>query len=189
LLFWKESYKYYGKLRQTFFSEKSGVATAVAFFTGPVLNQVSNKESPNDTINVAVIGIRSRARDLCRARLKIPRLNIAVLCDIDQRLLPDAAKEVEDLSGIKLATLAEYRKVLENKDIDDVVIATPNHWHGLQTIWACQASKRMYTWKTPFPKPCGRAGKWWRRPENMAGWSRPARRPGAASMRFRPSIY
>jgi predicted dehydrogenase len=129
------------------FLKKSGVATAVAFVSSPIINQVPIKRSPNDTINVAVTGIRSRGKDLIRALVKIPNVKIAVLCDIDQRLLPEAVAEVEKLTGYKPATATEYRKVLENKDIDVVTIATPNHWHALMTIWACQAGKDVYVEK------------------------------------------
>ena len=129
------------------FLKKSGVATAGAFVANPIINQVSNQKSPNDTINVAVIGIRSRGRDLIQALVKIPNVKISVLCDIDQRLLPEAVVEVEKLTGYKPATATEYRKVLEDKDIDVVTIATPNHWHSLMTIWACQAGKDVYVEK------------------------------------------
>jgi predicted dehydrogenase len=129
------------------FLKKSGIATAAAFVSSPIISQVPMKRSPNDTINVAVAGIRSRGKDLIRALVKIPNVKIAVLCDIDQRLLPEAVAEVEKLTGYKPATVTEYRKVLENKDIDVVTIATPNHWHALMTIWACQAGKDVYVEK------------------------------------------
>jgi predicted dehydrogenase len=69
------------------------------------------------------------------------------LCDIDQRLFPEAVAELENLTGFKPSTETEYRKVLEDKEIDAVSIATPNHWHALQTIWACQAGKHVYVEK------------------------------------------
>ena len=74
-------------------------------------------------------------------------MRISTLCDIDQRLLPAAVAEVEKLTGYRPATTSEYRKVLEDPDIDAVSIATPNHWHALQTIWACQAGKDVYVEK------------------------------------------
>jgi predicted dehydrogenase len=70
-----------------------------------------------------------------------------LICDIDQRLLPGAVAEVEKLAGYKPDTETEYRKVLDNKKIDAVSIATPNHWHALQAIWACQAGKDVYVEK------------------------------------------
>jgi len=93
--------------------------------------------SPNDSVNIAIIGIRNRGKDHYRALSKIPNVNIAAICDIDQRLLPEAAAEVEMLTGRKPLIETEFRKILENKSIDAVSLATPNHWHALQTIWAC----------------------------------------------------
>ncbi len=129
------------------FLKKSGVATAGTLIGSQVLSQPPKKNSSNDTVHVAVIGIRSRGRDHYRALSKIPNVKIVTLCDIDQRLLPGAVAEVEKLTGHKPSTATEYRKVLEDPDIDAVSIATPNHWHALQTIWACQAGKDVYVEK------------------------------------------
>ena len=129
------------------FIRKSGAATAGTLVGSQLLSQPSNQLSPNDTIRVAVIGIRSRGRDHYRALAQIPNVTIATLCDIDQRLLPGAVAEVETLTGYRPATTTEYRKVLDDPNIDAVSIATPNHWHALQTIWACQAGKDVYVEK------------------------------------------
>lgn len=129
------------------FIRKTGAATVGAMVGSQVLGQSSKLYSPNDTVNVAVIGIRSRGRDHYRALAQIPNVKIAMLCDIDERLLPGAAAEVEALTGLKPSTCTEYRKVLDDKNIDAVSIATPNHWHALQTIWACQAGKDVYVEK------------------------------------------
>jgi predicted dehydrogenase len=107
----------------------------------------SSIRNPNDTINVALIGIRGRGKDHLRAMSKIPNVRIAVLCDIDERQFAETIKEVEELTGQKPSTETDYRKVLENQDIDAVSLATPNHWHALQTIWACQAGKDVYVEK------------------------------------------
>ena len=117
------------------FIKKTGVVTAGAMVGSRVLGQSSKSFSPNDTVNVAVIGIRSRGRDHYRALAQIPNVKIASLCDIDERLLPGAVAEVEELTGYKPTTTTEYRKVLEDKSIDAVSIAPPNHWHALQAIW------------------------------------------------------
>jgi hypothetical protein len=129
------------------FIKKTGVATAGAMVGSRVLGQSSKAYSANDTVNVAVIGIRSRGRDHYRALAQIPNVKITTLCDIDERLLPGAVAEVEELTGYKPATTTEYKKVLEDGNIDAVSIATPNHWHALQTIWACQAGKDVYVEK------------------------------------------
>jgi predicted dehydrogenase len=135
------------KIDRRSFIRKSGAATAGAFVGPRLLGRPPAKNNPGNTIRMAVIGIRSRGMDHCRALSQIPDVQIATLCDIDQRLLPGAVAEVEKLTGYKPATATEYRKVLEDPDIDAVSLATPNHWHALQTIWACQAGKDVYVEK------------------------------------------
>lgn len=131
--------------RRTFL-KKTTAASAGVMVSKPII-QASQQNSSNEQINIAVIGIRSRGKDHYRALSKIPNVKIALLCDIDQRLFPEAVAEVEELNGYKPETETEFRKVLDNKDIDAVSIATPNHWHALQTIWACQAGKDVYVEK------------------------------------------
>lgn len=112
-----------------------------------VIAKSSKRFDVNDTINIAVIGIRSRGKDHYRALAKVPNVRVAVLCDIDERLFPEAVSEVEKLTGHKPRTVNDYQKVLSDNEIDAVSIATPNHWHALQTIWACQAGKDVYVEK------------------------------------------
>ncbi|MEN8228382.1 MAG: Gfo/Idh/MocA family oxidoreductase [Bacteroidota bacterium] len=129
------------------FLKKSGMVTTGAVVTAPFVKLSARNFSPSDTVNVAVIGIRSRGKNHYNALAKIPNVNVTTICDIDERLLPEAADEVEKLFGKRPAMVCEYRKVLEDQDIDAVSIATPNHWHALQTIWACQAGKDVYVEK------------------------------------------
>lgn len=129
------------------FIKKSTAASASVVVSIPAIQHSFAKSKVNDTINIAVIGIRSRGKDHYRALSKIPNVNITMLCDIDKRLLPEAVAEVEKLTGKKPKTETEYRKVLDNSEIDAVSLATPNHWHALQTIWACQAGKHVYVEK------------------------------------------
>ena len=129
------------------FLKQTTAASAGVMVSLPIMKNSFAKYSPNDTINIAVIGIRSRGKDHYQALAKIPNVKIAVLCDIDQRLFPEAVADVDNLTGYKPEIETEYRKVLDNKDIDAVSIATPNHWHALQTIWACQAGKDVYVEK------------------------------------------
>jgi predicted dehydrogenase len=98
----------------------------------------------NDRINMAVIGIRGRGKGVISGFAKIPNVHIKSVCDIDERLLGSRAKMVQDEHGYTPDTEWDLRKVLADKDIDAVAIATPNHWHALATIWACQAGKHVY---------------------------------------------
>lgn len=133
-------------LERRSFIKKLTVASAGTIITVPII-QKSWTNSPNESVNIAVVGVKGRGKDHYRALAKIPNVNIVAICDIDQRLFPEAVAEIEKLTGKKPATETEYRKILENKDIDAVSLATPNHWHALQTIWACQAGKDVYVEK------------------------------------------
>jgi predicted dehydrogenase len=106
--------------------------------------------SPASRIRVAVVGLGGRGREShCGALLQMDKENveIAALCDCDQSRLNIAAKKVTDRIGKTPALFTDYRKVLDDKSIDVVSLATPNHWHALQTIWACQAGKDVYVEK------------------------------------------
>jgi len=103
----------------------------------------------NDRVSLAFIGVRGRGRDLYGYFGALPGVRIAALCDVDGNVLAERAADVEKRFGAKPAVYKDQRILLENKDIDAVVVATPNHWHALSTIWACQAGKHVYV-----EKPC-----------------------------------
>ena len=105
------------------------------------------QQNANDTVNLAVVGINGRGRDHIQGFAKVPNVRIAALCDIDERLFPDAVATVEKLTGHRPDTEVDVRKLLERKDIDAISVATPDHWHALMTIWACQAGKDVYVEK------------------------------------------
>ena len=126
------------------FVRSTGLSSAALM--APML-KTNFANSPNETIQVAVMGIRSRGTAHARTLAKLPNVNVAALCDIDERLLPKLADDVEKISGKRPRTETDIRKVLENKEIDAISIAAPNHWHALATIWACQAGKHVYVEK------------------------------------------
>jgi len=103
----------------------------------------------NDRVNMGFIGVRGRGRDLYGYFGGLPGVRIAALCDIDKNVLAERAADVQKSFGEKPAVYQDQRDLLANKDIDAVAIATPNHWHALGTIWACQAGKHVYV-----EKPC-----------------------------------
>jgi predicted dehydrogenase len=73
--------------------------------------------------------------------------NVIAVCDVDRDRMDAAKKEIEDRTGRSCAAYADYRRLLENKEVDAVIIATPDHWHALQTVHACQAGKDVYVEK------------------------------------------
>lgn len=104
------------------------------------------KGSPNGDVRVAVVGLNKKGASHIREFRKIPGVKVAALCDVDSAVL---AKRVDELAreDEKVAAYADFRKLLDDPSIDAVVLATPNHWHSLQTIWACQAGKDVYVEK------------------------------------------
>ncbi|MCC7374451.1 MAG: Gfo/Idh/MocA family oxidoreductase [Verrucomicrobiales bacterium] len=108
-----------------------------------------------DPVRVALIGIGSkdavggvggRGLQLIDSLLKVPDARLVALCDVDQAILDKEARRLRD-QGLTLTTHRDLRHVLDNKDVDAVLVATPNHWHALATVWACQAGKDVYVEK------------------------------------------
>jgi predicted dehydrogenase len=107
----------------------------------------SKRGGPSDRLNVAVIGIRSRGREHYREWVKQPGVRVKTLVDVDENLFAERVKEVTDLQGTAPSVETDLRRVLEDKDIDAVSVATPDHWHALAAVWACQAGKHVYVEK------------------------------------------
>jgi len=106
-----------------------------------------NATSANDTIHMAVTGLRSRGQAHYRQFCSIPNVKVVAVCDIDERLFPEAIEDIEKLSGTKPKTYVDFREMMEDQDIEAVSVAVPDHWHALMTIWACQAGKDVYVEK------------------------------------------
>ena len=104
----------------------------------------------NERINVAVIGIRNQGsvhiNTWCSLK-ESHNVQLKTLCDTDEHLFDSRSKSVIEKTGVKPLTEWDVRKVLDDRDIDAVSIAMPNHWHALATIWACQAGKHVYVEK------------------------------------------
>jgi predicted dehydrogenase len=103
--------------------------------------------SANGRIRLAVLGVNGRGTAHIGAIQSQPDAEVAMLCDPDAQVLAKRASEFEQKYNRKVATEQDLRKVFDNKDIDAVTVATPNHWHALATIWACQAGKDVYVEK------------------------------------------
>src|SRR5436190_14199914 len=106
------------------------------------------RASAADTVRVAVVGCGGRGGDHVNGWIKLaPGVEIAALCDVDESHFAPKLKTIEAKGLKKPQTYTDLRKLLEDKTIDAISIATPNHWHTLQTIWACQAGKDVYVEK------------------------------------------
>jgi predicted dehydrogenase len=97
----------------------------------------------NDRIRVAVVGLKSRGwRHVgCFHELSRDNVEVAALCDVDETVLHMRTSEFQMLSRKAAKAVVDMRRIMDDPDIDAVAFATPNHWHALGTIWACQAGK------------------------------------------------
>jgi predicted dehydrogenase len=121
--------------------------TGAAVLTGLAPRRIHAADSPNEKINIAVMGLRGRGQLLATLFAGFKDARVSAICDVDDRLLPAAVQSVESRQGIAPRTVTDVRRVLDDKSIDALVCAAPNHWHALATVWACQAGKDVYVEK------------------------------------------
>ena len=112
-------------------------------FDNKTFSILKNRLAPSDQINIAAIGINGMGFADLSAMLKHEGVNLVALCDVDKNVLD---KRMADLSKMnvdvsKLKTFSDYRKVLELKDVNAVIIGTPDHWHCKIMVDACDGRK------------------------------------------------
>lgn len=122
---------------------KKSALTGGAFYLSKL---ASCSDGANDIVNVAVVGFRGRGMEHISAYNSISGARVAALCDVNEELLNEQAAELKK-NGKEVKTYTDIRKLLEDKDIDAISMATPNHWHALASIWAVQAGKDVYVEK------------------------------------------
>ncbi len=108
-------------------------------------------------IRIGVMGL-SRGMDLAKDFAKIANVEVAYLCDVDDARLTSAAKQFSDRFNATPKTVKDFRNILDDKSVDALICAAPNHWHGPATIMACKAGKHVYV-----EKPCShnpQEGEW-----------------------------
>ena len=108
--------------------------------------RISRLARPSDEWRVAVVGLNGRGADHIEALRALPGVRIVALCDVDDAVLLRESKKLRERDQ-RPGLHTDFRQVLERKDVDAVALATPNHWHALQTIWSCQAGKDVYVEK------------------------------------------
>ncbi len=104
----------------------------------------SRAQGANDDIRVAVVGVGSQGGGHMRYFNGCEGARLVAICDADQGHIERRARDFEEEHGVRLKTYTDVRKLLDDKEIDAITSATPNHWHSLVTIWACQAGKDVY---------------------------------------------
>jgi predicted dehydrogenase len=131
--------------RRTFIQQSSLLVAGALWHSRPLT-------ASSDQVNIGAVGLNGMGWADLQSALKVPGVNVVALCDVDRNVLDN---RMQDLAGMKVDTsriklYSDYRKLLEQKDIDVVLIGTPDHWHALIMIAACQAGKDVYV-----EKPCG----------------------------------
>ena len=100
--------------------------------------------SVNDQVNVAMMGVRGRGPRLIECFASMSDVNISYVCDVDQNVVEPAMKMIEQAKGKRPPLVDDIRRVLDDKSVDAVIIATPVHWNAPGTILACEAGKDVY---------------------------------------------
>lgn len=118
-------------------------------FGNDVFAIFKNRIAPSDQINVGVIGVNGMGWANVKAILKQPGVNLVAICDIDKNVIDKRMKELAALNvdASKVKTFGDHRQLLDMKEVDAVIIGTPDHWHCMQMVEACQAGKDVYVEK------------------------------------------
>lgn len=136
-------------------SRRKFISNSSKFVAGGLLlnsfnnNLFASRILPSDQVNIGVIGIKGQGFADLKAALGVSGVNLVAICDIDKSVIDsrmaDLKKSNVDVSKVKI--YGDYRKLLDQKDIDAVIIGTPDHWHALQMIAACEAGKHIFVEK------------------------------------------
>lgn len=133
--------------RRNFLKKSSLLAMgtgASLLFPIDLLASVRKYVSPNDRIGVGLIGCKGMGFSDLTSMLKMSEIEVVALCDVDDKVLIDRTAELEKAGVNKPKWYKDYRKLLDDKDVDVVIIGTPDHWHCLQLAHAVQAGKDVY---------------------------------------------
>jgi len=143
--------------RRNFLRSATGTALAAAIAPVTALASTesasilpSSAKGANDRLRIAVLGVNQRGVTHCEEIIGLAQkanVELAAIADPDLPLAQKRAAELEKKFGVKVRVEQDFRRLFEDKNIDAVTLATPNHWHALQTIWACQAGKDVYVEK------------------------------------------
>ncbi len=123
-----------------------GATGAIAGF--PIISK-GNIIGANDRVRLAIMGVNSRGNSLARSLAKQKNAEIVYICDVDKNAMEKGINTVKEVTGKAPNGLVDFRKALEDKTIDGLVVAAPDHWHAPATIMGCKAGKHVYV-----EKPC-----------------------------------
>lgn len=127
--------------RRTLMTSAAAAGLALA------LDNIRAKASPNERINICIIGVRGRGSGLGKNFAGLPHAQVTHICDVNESLLGPYGQEIAEIQKSVPKSVQDLRRVLDDKSVDAIAVATPDHWHALATIWGCQAGKHVYVEK------------------------------------------
>lgn len=135
--------------RRYFIKQTSTILGGAALLSTDAFGIFKSRFSPADQVNIGAIGINGMGWSNVVSALKQQGVNLIALCDSDKNVLDNRMKDLGKLNvdASKVKAYSDYRQLLDQKDIDAVIIGTPDHWHALMMIHACQAGKDVYVEK------------------------------------------
>src|ERR1017187_3277000 len=147
--------------RRKFLGKSALTATlaplAASSLTAPFFRSVRAAEpGPNDKVRIGLIGCGGMGQGDLECFFLNPEVDCAVICDVDDARIAKGLEICDKRRGKKPDTVKDFRRVLDRKDVDLVLVATPDHWHALPTVLACQARKDVYVEK-PLAKTIDRS--------------------------------
>ena len=128
----------------------AGIGLAMSSHVSPL---VAQGRSPNETVRVAVAGLNSRGLTHVQDVIKSPNAQLAYLCDVDSQVLAKAGDIAAKAGSTGVQKIADFRRALDDKDVDALFIAMPDHWHTPAAIMALQAGKHVYVEKPGSHNP------------------------------------
>ena len=134
--------------RRTFVKQSVAAGVGLGLMGGP--KPAFARRAPSDTLTVAVMGVNSRGDYLARAFASSTGARVGYVCDVDSRVMEKTTAAVAGLQDTRPDMAGDFRRALDDPNVDALVIAAPDHWHAPATLMALQAGKHVY-----LEKPCG----------------------------------
>jgi len=129
------------------FIKNSGLTVAGIGLSGLAMPSVFTQGAPNKRIVIAVMGVNGRGNYMAKLFAKMPDCEVGYICDVDERAMNKTVNEVAAIQTRKPKAEKDFRKAMEDKGVDALVIAAPDHWHAPATIIACSMGKHVYVEK------------------------------------------
>src|SRR5262245_59687529 len=135
------------KLHRREFLRKSTFTATAAPFVWASVSSLLGQTAPNNRIRIGLVGCGGMGRGDLECFFLNQEVDCPIICDVDDAMLGKAAEICQAKRGKQPEAVKDFRRLLERKDVDVVVVATPDHWHALPSVMACQAGKDVYVEK------------------------------------------